>query len=141
MRYNNTNSRQILSGAVALTAIVAASLMAPDGSGADNTDDAAVPAAPAPLTGIRGPALDGLESLDGLETLEFIVPVLARPELRLPDIPEYESAWIEDGIMPAPTTVIDVDAPDVEAVEDLSESILKSFALERPEFPTPPPVR
>src|SRR3970282_475435 len=95
MRYTELTYRQLFSGIVALTAVVAASLLAVE---TENTE-VEIPAAPAPVTAIQGPERGHVASLEYLDDVELVVPVLKRPEPRLPDLPEIDSPWLGYGIM------------------------------------------
>ena len=139
---------RLLSGLLAVTVALTANLLATEaeiaGSRIDVADGGAadgynVPLAPAPITGVSGPDLSDLPDLDDVE---FVVPVLERPELRLPDPPTIEAApWFGDGVMPAPTGAIHVEAPDVADAAWLETPTIDVPVLERPELPAPPPVR
>lgn len=142
MRYTDLTYRHLFSGIVALIAVLAANLLAVE------TEDAGaearrveIPAAPAPITGIRGPDLGHAASLEYVDDIELVVPVLNRPEPRLPDLPEIDSPWLGDGIMAAPTSVIRVDPPVLDATAVLDAPSIELPAIERPELPAPPAVR
>lgn len=149
MRYTNLTYRQLFSGIAAFAAVVAANLLAVEtedgGSDArriDARNAGEIPAAPAPVTGIRGPDLGHAASLEYLDDIELVVPVLKRPEPSLPDLPEVDSPWLGDGIMPAPTTDIHVDPPAISAeAADLDAPSLEAPIIERPDLPALPPVR
>lgn len=148
MRYNELTSRQLFSGIVALTAVVAANLLAvetehteTEARAADAKHAVEIPAAPAPVTGIRGPDLGHVASVEYLDDIELVVPVLNRPEPRLPDLPEIDSPWLGYGIMAAPATVIEVDSPDLDATAALDAPSIEIPVIERPELPAPPAVR
>lgn len=149
MRSTELTYRHLFSGIIAITAVVAANLLAvetEDGGAEARRVDARnaseIPAAPAPITGIRGPDLDNVASVEYLDDIELVVPVLNRPEPRLPDLPEIDSPWLGDGIMPAPTTEIRVDPPTISAeAADLDAPSLEVPVIERPELPALPAVR
>lgn len=148
MRYNELTSRHLFSGIVALTAVVAANLLAVEtentATEAGRADGNAVeiPAAPAPITGVRGPDLGHAASLEYLDDIELVVPVLNRPEPRLPDLPEFDSPWLGDGIMAAPASVIRVDPPTISAEAAMFDApSIETPLIERPELPAPPSVR
>jgi hypothetical protein len=68
--------------------------------------------------------------------------VLNRPEPRLPDLPEFDSPWLGDGIMAAPATDIRVDPPSISAEAALFDApSIEVPLIERPELPAPPAVR
>lgn len=137
MRYTELTYRQLFSGIVALTAVVAASLLAVE---TENTE-VEIPAAPAPVTAIQGPELGHVASLEYLDDVELVVPVLKRPEPRLPDLPEIDSPWLGYGIMAAPAAVIEVDPPVFDATAALDAPSIEIPVIERPELPAPPAVR
>lgn len=148
MRYTELTYRHLFSSIVALAAVVAANLLAveTDDGGTearqiDARSSSEIPAAPAPVTGIRGPDLDHVASVEYLDDIELVVPVLNRPEPRLPDLPRIDSPWLGDGITAAPTTVIEVDPPDLDARVDLDATQIEIPAIERPELPALPSVR
>lgn len=148
MRSTELTYRHLFSGVIAITAVVAANLLAvetenteTEARAADANHAVEIPAAPAPITGIRGPDLDNVASVEYLDDIELVVPVLNRPEPRLPDLPEIDSPWLGNGIMAAPTTVIEVDPPDLDATIDLDAPSIEVPVIERPELPAPPSVR
>lgn len=148
MRFSELTYRDLLSGVVALTAVVAANLLAVETadsgaearlSDADSTIE--IPAAPAPITGVRGPDLGSVASAEYLEDIELVVPVLNRPEPRLPALPEMDARWLGNGIMAAPASVIEVDPPEIDAAATFDAPSIEVPLIERPELPAPPPVR
>lgn len=149
--------RRLINGLVAVTVVATANLLAAQAETvgtADVADDGATHAvaveyelipAPAPITGITGPELSDLPDLDDVE---FVVPVLSRPKLELPALPDVDvesirakaAAWLGDGVMPAPAARIEVEAPDVSTEYGLDAPTIEVPALQRPEL-APPPIR
>jgi len=144
--------RHLFSGFAAVAAVVTANLLAAEADREPSTDSVsstsiAVPAAPAPidLRAIDAPEVPAAS--DAANAAEFIVPVLSRPDLRLPppplpavgEIRRAAEAWLGRGVMEAPAAAIAVEPPDVETYEDASA--IRVPALERPSLPEPPAVR
>ncbi|MFW6088258.1 MAG: hypothetical protein ACODAB_00810 [Gemmatimonadota bacterium] len=137
-------------GAVAIAAVLAGSLLASEveragGEGVE-ADEMAIPAPPAPIMGVEAPQIEQLD----LGEADFVVPVLRRMDLRLPEPPAIDMAawrekarpWLGDGVMPAPTTEIQVDPPTISAeAATFDAPSIETPVLERPELPAPPAVR
>lgn len=141
---------QVSKGAVAIAAVLAGSLLASEVERAEGegvaADEMAVPAAPSPIMGVEAPQVEQLDLGDA----DFVVPVLRRTDLRLPEPPAIDVAawrenarpWLGDGIMPAPTTEIRVSPPTISAeAADLDAPSIDVPVLERPELPALPSVR
>lgn len=141
--------RNLFSGFAAAAAVITANLLAAEADREPNTDTVsstsiAIPAAPAPidLSAVEAPEVTA-EAVDGGE---FIVPVLSRPDLRLPPSPaavgeirRAAEAWLGQGVMEAPAVAIAVEPPDVESYED--QAAIPVPVLTRPSLPEPPVVR
>lgn len=134
--------RRLISGLVAVTAVVTANLLAAEAEIAA-VEYELVPA-PEPITGVAAPELSEIPALDGVE---FVVPVLSRTKLELPVPPDVDvesiraraAAWLGGGVMPAPAMRIEVEAPDV-STDVLGAPTIEVPALQRPDL-APPPVR
>lgn len=145
---NNTYGR-VFSGIVAGAAVLAANLLVvqeiTESEAAEVAEVPSIPAAPSPITSVVAPDLDAIDLYDDVE---FVVPVLNRSRLELPPPPvEVEAiratarAWLGDGVMAAPANDIEIVAPDVKALEDLTGPSIDVPELERPELPALPPIR
>lgn len=139
---------QVSKGAVAIAAVLAGSLLASEVERAagEGVDETAIPAAPSPIVGVEAPRIEELDLGDA----DFVVPVLRRIDLRLPEPPaidveawrENARPWLGDGIMAAPATEISVDPPTISAeAADLDAPSIDVPVIERPELPAPPSVR
>lgn len=134
--------RRLISGLVAVTAVVTANLLAAEAETVATEYE--IVAAPQPITGIAAPELSKLPDLDDVE---FVVPVLSRTKLELPAPPDVDvesirsraAAWLGDGVMPAPAVRIEVEAPDM-STDVLGAPAIEVPALQRPDL-APPPVR
>lgn len=150
MRNLSKTHGRVFSGIVAGAAVLAANLLVvheiTESEAAEVADSAPIPAAPSPITSVVAPDLDVSDLYDDLE---FVVPVLNRPRLVFPPPPPVEveairastRAWLGDGVMAAPTSAIEIVAPDVATIEDLAGPSIDVPELERPELPTLPPIR
>ena len=129
-------SSKILAGAVACATIVAANVLMLAAQPVGD-DDAYMPPRPAALTGVAAPTVGSdLE----LGEIRLVVPVLDRPELRLPELPDVErGALLGSGTMAAPEAVIEVRAPDIAVAG--RETTIEAPVLRQPDLPVPPPVR
>jgi len=141
---------RLFSGFAAVAAVITANLLAAEAGHEPTTDTVsstsiAIPPAPAPieLSGIEAPEV----TVEAVDAGEFIVPVLSRPDLRLPppppaavgEIRRAAEAWLGQGVMEAPTERIVVEPPGLELREDAAA--IQVPALERPSLPEPPAVR
>lgn len=145
---SSERSRRIASGALAVTAVVAANLLVVNADTAkgqdfydlvaDRTPDTisvAIPSAPASVdaTLVAAPDLPELESLDDID---FVVPVLERREAVLPALPEIDGApWMKNGVPPAPRADLEIAPPEVEGA-----SALDDLRIEVPELRLPASV-
>lgn len=141
---------QVSKGTVAIAAVLAGSLLASEveraeGEGVDAVE-MAIPAAPSPIVGVEAPRIEEPDLGDA----DFVVPVLRRIDLRLPEPPAIDVAewrknarpWLGDGIMVAPASEISVDPPTISAeAADLDAPSIDVPVIERPELPALPPVR
>lgn len=141
---------QLSKGAVAISAVLAGSLLASEieraeGEGIE-ADEMAIPAAPLPIMGVAAPQVEELD----LGGADFVVPVLRRTDLRLPEPPAIDVAawwekarpWLGDAVPPAPTMEIRVDPPTISAeAARFDAPSIETPLLERPELPAPPSVR
>jgi len=115
MLNSSRTSRQFFAVFATAGVVVVAELLAKDGE--------AVVAAPAEITGIQAPVLGYLSSL---EDARIIVPELKAPALSAPAVPDLELVvWRAEGVIPAPTAVIDVEAPDVGALPSLEDAVTR----------------
>lgn len=144
-------SGQISRAIVALAAVLAGSLLAAEveraeGEGVGAQNEVLIPAAPGPITGVEAPRTGDVSFTEA----EFVVPVLRRPDLKLPDPPpidveawrEKARSWLGDGVPPAPTGELRAEPPTIsrEAATFDAPSI-EVPVLERPALPAPPAVR
>lgn len=139
---------QVSKGVVAIAAVLAGSLLASEVERAEGEgvelDETAIPSAPSPVMNVEPPQVEELD----LDDAYFVVPVLRRTDLRLPEPPAIDMAawrerarsWLGDGIPPAPTTEIRVDPPSISA-EAFDAPSIETPVIERPELPALPSVR
>ena len=148
MRNIELSRRDLFNGFAAIAAVTAGILLV-----AELEAEASLPIPSAPdaidVTSIDAPDVSIANELDELHGIEFVVPVLDRSELRLPALPAIDAervraeaaSWLGDGVMAAPTATIEVEAPDLDAIDELSGPRLEVATLERPELPELPAIR
>jgi len=149
MRNFTTGWSQVSKGAVAIAAVLAGSLLASEieraeGEGIE-ADEMAIPAAPSPIS-VAAPQIEELD----FGVADFVVPVLRRTDLRLPEPPAIDVAawrekarpWLGEGVPPAPTMEIRVDPPTISAEAAMFDApSIETPLLERPALPALPSVR
>ncbi len=80
---------------------------------------------------------DGACSLPSLEDARLRVPELKTPVVSAPGLSELELVvWGMRGVMPAPTAVIEVEAPDVGDLPLLEDEGWHGHGLVEPPLPT-----
>lgn len=139
--------KRLISAVVAVTGVVVANLIAAEpadvtsgGSSVDGRE--AIPASPAPITGVTAPKEIVLSAEEAI-----VVPPIHRtqsselPPIDLESIRERARAWIGDGLMAAPTTAIEVAGPEIDASATVDGLSIEVPALVRPELKAPPEVR
>ncbi len=126
MLNSSRTARQFFAVFAAAGVVVVAELLAKDGE--------AVVAAPAEITGIQAPVLGYLSSL---EDARIIVPELKAPALSAPAVTDLELVvGGAEGVIPAPTAVIEVEAPDVGALPSIEDAATRGHGLVRRPLPT-----
>lgn len=128
---------RILAASVAAGTVVAANVLMLAAQPVDADADAAMPARPAAITGIAAPSVRA--GLD-LDDIEFVVPVLDRPDIRMPDLPDIERSLVL-GRRAASARPLPIDAAAPPVTVDAFEEELEVPSLQRPDLPAPPPVR
>ena len=119
--------------AVAVTAHIAAS-DADQKAHASEAVNEAVVAAPSEITGIQAPVVGYLPSL---EDARLRVPELSATALSAPALPVLELVvWGAEGVIPAPTAVIEVEAPDVGDLPSLEDAGSRGHDLVQPPLPS-----
>lgn len=147
MSNQTTQFKRFISALVAVTGVVVANLIAAEP--ADVTSDrsliddrADVAAVPAPITGIAPPR-GIIESTDH----GIVVPAIhgtrssELPPIDLGTIRERARVWLGDGVVAAPTSTIEVAAPEIDGTATMEEISIDVPELVRSELPVPPAVR
>ncbi len=118
--------------AVAVTADIAASDSEQKAHASEAVNEAIV-AAPAEITGIQAPVVGYLPSL---EDARLRVPELSAPALSAPALPVLELVvWGAEGVIHAPTAVIEVEAPDIGNLPSLEDPGSRGHGLVQPPLP------
>ncbi|MEN8145465.1 MAG: hypothetical protein ABFS14_11005, partial [Gemmatimonadota bacterium] len=90
----------------------------------------AIVAAPGSITGIQPPAVGQLASL---EDTRLRAPDLEAPLLSAPPVPNLDlTVWGAEGVIPAPTAVIEVEAPDLDDLPSLEDPATRGYGLQPP---------
>lgn len=133
--FSNAIPLRILAASVAAGTVIAANVLMLAAQPLDEGDD--LPARPAAITGIEAPTVASAKLLG---EYDFVVPVLDRPEIHLPELAEVEaSRLLGNGVMAAPSADIRVEAPAVDAMS--LDAGTEAPAIRRPEALSPPPVQ
>ncbi len=137
MLNSSRTSKQVFAVFAAAAVAVTAEAMSKDFDPTALTSEAAneaIVAAPAEITGIQAPVVGEFPSL---EDARISVPELKAPVLSAPALPKLDLVvWGPRGVIPAPTTVIEVEAPDVGDLPSLEDAGSHGHGLVEPPLPT-----
>ncbi len=134
MLNSSRKSKQFFAVFAAVTVAVTADIVSNDNEQTAIASEAPIVAAPAEITGIQAPVVGFLSSL---EDARLSVPALSKPALSPPAMPDLELVvWGARGVIPAPTTVIEVEAPDVGDLPSLEDAGSRGHSLVKPPLPS-----
>ena len=134
MLNSSRKSKQFFAVFAAAAVAVTADIAAEDSAQTAMASEAPIVAAPAEITGIQAPLVGYLTSL---EDARIRVPKLSAPALSAPATADLDLAvWGWDDVIPAPTAVIEVEAPDVGYLSSLEDAGSRGHGLVEPPLPT-----
>ena len=134
MLNSSRKSKQFFAVFAAAAVAVTADIAAEDSEQTAIASGAPIVAAPTEITGIQAPVVGYLPSL---EDARLRVPELSAPVLSAPAMPDLDLAvWGAEGVIPAPTAVIEVEAPDLGYVASLEDAGSRGHGLVEPPLPT-----